>query len=147
MKSIADANLKSAAQIYAISNTPTFLIRRLQEDPVIFEMAKSFSGEQISEELHRATEHNPYTLLDYVRPYAYLAALSKLPSLEYLRQADVSRLSEKWRWLPYAKDMLVSTYSPMSSSSVEGKKASISTSSPYRVSSSTSAMSIVLGEK
>jgi len=144
MNSITEANLRSAAQTYAISNTPVFLVRRLQEDPVIFDVSRGFSGQQILEALAAATAVNPKTLLEYVRPYAYLVALSKLPTDEYLRAADVAR-ADSWRWLPYAKELLLASYKPVSVTSVVGKKGSVSASADYKTSSSNSQTTLVFG--
>lgn len=144
MKSIRDANLTSAAQVYAISNTPIFLMRRLQEDPTIFDLSR-FPGEQIAEEFRLAIAKPPSTLLDFVKPYAFLAALSKLPTIEFLKKIDVENV-EHWRWLAYAKQILLTTYSPpISMTSLHGKKASMSASSLFDVSSTNSKTKIEIG--
>lgn len=143
MNSFADANLESASQIYAVSNTPVYLIRRLYEDPVVSGIARSFSGEQILQEFNHAVERDPENLLDYVRPYAYLVALSKLPTIDYLRAADMSR-ARQWRWLFYMHKVLLETYSPLSITTIEGSKASLSNYSSLTRSHSTTS-TIVLG--
>jgi len=127
MNSFAEANLREACQMYAVANTPLFLTRRLQENSVVQEIANSFSGDQILQEFRNATAHPPESLLDYTRPYVYLVALSKLPNSEYLRAANIQG-AEKWRWLPYLKDVLLQTYIPLSTSNLLGETARLSPS-------------------
>jgi len=127
MNSFAEANLREASQMYAVANTPLFLARRLQEDPVVQEIANSFRGDQILEEFRNAIAHPPESLLDYTRPYVYLVALSKLPDSEYLRAANIGG-TEKWRWVPYLKEVLLQTYIPLSTSDLLGEAARLSPS-------------------
>jgi hypothetical protein len=122
MNSFAEANLQEATQAYAVANTPLFLIRRLQEDPVVNEISTSFTGEQILQELRNALARRPESLLDYTRPYVYLVALSKLPSSEYLAAVETVG-NEGWRWVSYIKDVLLAIYSPLSTANVLGEVA------------------------
>jgi hypothetical protein len=122
MNSFTEANIQEAAQVYAVANTPVFLIRRLQEDPVVQEIAASFAGEQILQELRNALAQRPESLLDYTKPYVYLVALSKLPNSEHLKMVDTSGTQE-WRWFDYMKNVLLATYSPLSTATVLGEVA------------------------
>jgi len=115
------ADLTCASQAYAVANTPIYLIRRLQEDPAVYEIAK-FSGEDILQALRNAVRVQPESLLDYTRPYVYLVALSKLPSEDFLRSVDTDGM-ENWRWLPYMKQVLLETYLPLSTGTVLGELA------------------------
>jgi hypothetical protein len=143
MNSFAEANLQEAAQAYAVANTPLFLIRRLQEDPVVQEIATSFTGEQILAEQHNSLAHAPDSLLDYARPYVYLVALSKQQDSRHLRAVETAG-TESWRWFPYMKEVLLETYSPLSTTSVLGEVARLSPS--YSTLTRTDAPLIVVGD-
>lgn len=145
MNSIAEANLQNAAQAYAVANTPLFLIRRLQEDSTVQEIATSFSGEEILAELQRSAARAPESLLDYTRPYVYLIALAKQQNSDCLRAAGAVETKD-WRWFSYMKDVLLETYSPLSTTSVLGEIARMSPSYSTLTRSESPALRITVGE-
>src|SRR5882724_11742419 len=103
MRSFAEVDFSQASHAYAVANTPLFLIRKLQQDPVVHEVSRSFSGEEILEELRRAVEHEPRGLVEYVRPYVYLAALSRQQQGVYLKTAGQLTNAAKWDWFEYMR--------------------------------------------
>ncbi len=111
MMPIKDADLTQAAQAYAVANTPLFLIRKLNEDASVNQMS-SLPGNELFHALELAIGQRPESLIDYVRPYAYLVALSKQPQVSYLR--DVTKISKinDWDWLSYIAEVLLQTYAP-----------------------------------
>lgn len=115
MISFNEANLSQAARVYAIANTPLFLIHKLREDPAVHDIARSFSGEQILLELQRATVGEPQTPADYVRPYALLAALALKSDVGYLRAAARIERAYTWEWFDYIHRVLLTTHSPTTS--------------------------------
>src|SRR5208337_2829318 len=115
MTNFEDANLEQAALNYAVANTPLFLLRKVREDPVTREIADSFSGQAILAELRSSVDRSPENLLDYVRPYVYLVALSMKPEDVHLRAAARLPNIEKWNWLSYLQGVLLETYTPTES--------------------------------
>ena len=119
MKSLDEANLSHAAQMFAVANTPLFLIRKLRDDPVVNEMANVFAPDDIINHLHKAVEHEPETLLDYVCPYVYLVALSKKPQDKFLKDVADMPGSERWDWFDYIRRVLLETYLPTGNQVIE----------------------------
>jgi hypothetical protein len=118
MTSFDEADLTQAAHMYAVANTPLFLLRKLRQDPVVYEIGTSFSGDQILDELHRAVETEPRNPVEYVRPYVYLVALSTLSEDRYLKGAAHLRNSERWDWFEYLRRVMLETYTPTAKQAV-----------------------------
>jgi hypothetical protein len=76
MKSLSEATLGMACEVFAVANTPAYLIRKLRQDPEISEISRSISDEEILAALRLAVKEDCAILLNAVRPYAYLVALS-----------------------------------------------------------------------
>lgn len=110
MTTFNEANLANAAQMYAVANTPLFLIRKLREDSAVFEIAASFDGAAIVEELKNVLQRDPQTPEDYVRPYVYIAALAQKSEDRFLRQAFSLPGHEKWDWYEYVAGALLEMY-------------------------------------
>jgi hypothetical protein len=144
MRSFAEVEFSQASHAYAVANTPLFLIRKLQQDPVVHEISRSFSGEQILEELRRSVEHEPRGLVDYVRPYVYLTALSRQQQDLYLKSAGQLANSAKWDWFEYMRQVLLSTYAPTSAQEVQPRSA-ILNSEPTRTDAPVLQTEITLG--
>ena len=107
-----DFDLTEAASVYAVSNTPLFLVRKLQSDPIVHEIAESCSGEEIIEALRVAAATEPKSVNEAVRPYAYLVALWYKPELEHLLEAE--RIpAPNYLWFAYIASALVQTFSPV----------------------------------
>lgn len=110
MRHLSEANLTNAVQMYAIANTPLFLIRKLREDSAVSEIALSFDGEVILEELRNVLRHDPQTAEDYARPYVYVVALAQKPEDRFLRQAFSLAGRQKWDWYEYVTGALLEMY-------------------------------------
>lgn len=110
MKTFDEANLANATQMYAVANTPLFLIRKLREDSAVFEIAASFSGSVIVDELKAILEREPRTAEDFVRPYVYLGALAQKPEDSFLRQALALPGRERWDWYEFVAGALWEMY-------------------------------------
>jgi hypothetical protein len=113
MNSIDELDLSEAFKVYAISNTPIFLLKRLRADPATNEISRSFSGEKILAALNELAGVEEKHATDFVRPYVYLVALSKLPEIGYLRAAGDINGVGKWDWFKYIQQVLVESYSPV----------------------------------
>lgn len=110
MKKFDEANLANAAQMYAVANTPLFLIRKLREDSAVLEIAASFTGSAIADELKAILEREPRTTEDFVRPYVYLSALAQKPEDSFLRQALSLPGHERWDWYEFVAGALWEMY-------------------------------------
>ncbi len=105
-------DLTDAALTYAVSNTPLFLVRKLQSDPAVHALAEECSGEEIVEAIRAAVSHEPADPQEAVRPYAYLVALWYKPSQEYLSEARTVQAPD-YPWFPYIVSALQQTFSPI----------------------------------
>ena len=107
-------DLTKSAQSYAVANTPLFLLRKLREDSGIYEYARKRSGQDILSDLRSAMAEPPKEIFDYVRPYAYLVALSLKHDADYLgRIADVTEAQRwAWDWFEYLHHVLLQTSIP-----------------------------------
>jgi hypothetical protein len=112
MKSFIEANLTDASLTLAVANTPLFLLRKLKADPTVHEIAASFDGAVIVREISRLVCSEVRDATDYVRPYVYLAALSFLPDIRYLRAVAEIKGTKRWDWFDYINRVLLDTYIP-----------------------------------
>ncbi len=112
MKTIADFDMTPASRIYGISNTPLFLIRKLQMDPTVKELSDSLSGEQIVEAIRVAVSKEPENPVEAVLPYALLVALWFKPKVEYLQQAATFGASA-YSWFHFIAEVLIEKFSPI----------------------------------
>ena len=110
MNSPRDADLANAGRVFAVANTPLFLVRKLRSDPVVQELSRRFSGQALLQELRVSVMENPSDLAGAVRPYVYLTALSLMPSPEALSQTSSIR-APYCDWFDYVRDYLLETYS------------------------------------
>lgn len=111
-------DLAQASQVYAVANTPLFLVRKLQADPSIRSVADTFSGEEIVEGLRSILDAEPTTTNEAVRPYALLIALWFKPEIEHLQMA-AGLQSEIYSWYEYIARALLSTFSPVKGGLIE----------------------------
>jgi hypothetical protein len=114
-------DLNAAARVYGIANTPPFLMRKLQVDPVVREISEKCSPEEILDALRSAVEKDamrePMTPVDAVRPYAYLVALWFKPEVAHLREA-AKILAPSYRWFDTIAELCIQTFSPIGNQSV-----------------------------
>lgn len=116
---ILEIDLSSAAYSYAVSNSPIYLIRKLKEDNSVVELGHRFSGDDLLAALKVEMSQEPTDLMDFVKPYAYLVALSTKERDAYLRAALEIPNSNKWEWFKYIGLVLLQTYMPTSNVSVQ----------------------------
>jgi hypothetical protein len=110
MTSFEEATLTQAAEMYAVANTPLFLVRKLREDSAASEISASFDGATILEELKKALLSAPRTPDEYVRPYVYLVALAQKSDNQFLQQALSLAGHERWDWFDYIASVLLETH-------------------------------------
>jgi len=75
MTNLSQMKFEAAEKIFAVSNTPSFLVRKLRDDDSVRAVAENFSGLQILSEIKKAAKKKPKTLGDCTRPYVLLVAL------------------------------------------------------------------------
>lgn len=107
-----DFDLTDASLVYAVSNTPLFLVRKLQADPVVRAIGEGCSGEEIIQALRAAVATEPQDARQAVRPYAYLVALWYKPELDHLLEAAKTPAPHH-SWFTYIASALIATFSPV----------------------------------
>jgi len=98
MNPAANIDLTELTQAYAVANTPLFFVRKLREDSAISEYGRHKSGNDILSDLRDALARAPSGVEDYVRPYAYLMALTLKHDAEYLKQIPELTEVQRWSW-------------------------------------------------
>src|SRR5208337_4167967 len=93
-------------------NTPLFLIRKLLSDPVVQELNQRFSETEILDALRSSASEKPIDLAGAVRPYVYLVALFRKPTVDALQQSR-SVSAPYCDWFDYIREYLIETYSPV----------------------------------
>jgi len=107
-----ELNLIQASKVYAVANTPLFVVRKLQEDPSVQTLGRESSGEDILRFLEVVTRARPENPVEAVTPYALLVALWFKPEARYLH--DAARIPAPFHpWYSYIADALISTFSPI----------------------------------
>jgi hypothetical protein len=117
MNSPREADLTNAGNVFAVANTPLFLLRKLRFDPVVQELSRRFTGQELLQALRASVIENPSDLAEAVRPYVYLTALSLMPSDEALRETS-SICAPFYDWLEYIRDYLIETYSSVQTTEI-----------------------------
>jgi len=112
MTALSQIPLPEAEHTFAVANTPLYLIRKLRQDPIVYEISRSFSGDQILAELNRALSVKPSALADYVRPFVYLVALWHMREDRYLKLSPEKTDAGEREWYNYVRRFLLETYSP-----------------------------------
>lgn len=113
MKTLGEIDLSIAEGVFAVSNTPLFLIRKLRANPAVQEIGLTFDGHDILQALKASAGVKPATLTEAVRPYAYLVALSLNRDISYLKEA--AKIPAKhFDWFQYVVNVLIETYRPTS---------------------------------
>ena len=59
MNSPRDVDLTNAQKVFAIANTPLFLVRKLLSDPVVLELSRRFSGTELLDALRSSASEQP----------------------------------------------------------------------------------------
>jgi hypothetical protein len=113
-----DIDLTEAGLVYAVSNTPLFLVRKLQNDQAVHALSERCSGEEIVDALRSAVAKEPDDPQEAVRPYAYLVALWYKPELDHLLQVASLR-TPSYCWFAYIASALIQTFSPVQKQLIE----------------------------
>jgi hypothetical protein len=103
-------DLSQATLIYGVSNTPLFLLRKLQSDPVVRAISDTCSGAEILEAIRVSLLEEPRSPLEAVQPYAYLLALWFKPEIRHLQEASKIPAPHA-NWYPYMAEVLTETFS------------------------------------
>jgi hypothetical protein len=115
---VNDFDLTEAIRILGIANTPLFLVRKLQADPVVREISEVCSSEDILAALRNSTGNEPASAEEEVLPYVLLVALWFKPEISGLEQA-AGLSAETLNWYTYIADALLSSFSLVSVQSVQ----------------------------
>jgi hypothetical protein len=100
-------DLSQAERDYLISNTPLFLLRKLQGNPVVQQISQNTSRAVLLSTLRTSLKREPRTLKTAVRPYAFLVALAMK------RGGEIKEIA-KWkaphhRWFNFMATVLSTT--------------------------------------
>ena len=102
-------DLAGAERIYAVSDAPLFLLRKLQADAAAREISSSLSVDEILDELKTSLQTKPRTLREAVEPYVLLVALQKKRNIDALKTA--ATLNAPYHdWFTYLSDVLLQTF-------------------------------------
>ena len=113
-----DFDLTQASRVYAVANTPFFLLRKLQGDPSARAICDACPGREIVEELSSIVATEPLDAVEAVRPYVYLVSLWFKPEIDHLREA--AKLESSIHiWYSYLAEVLLETYSPVQQQVIE----------------------------
>lgn len=110
-------DLARAEAIYAVSNVPLFLLRKLLADAAPREISSSLSAAEILDELRTSVQTKPRTLRQAVEPYVLLVALSQKRDLAALREATAIN-APYHDWLAYLSSALEQTFTPTTTTSL-----------------------------
>ncbi len=114
MKLFSKFDLSDSAQTFAVANTPLFLLRKLRQDPVVLEIARSLSARELLAEFHESLHAAPKDLVEAVAPFVYASALSMKESDAYLLDASRNPAIDQRDWLRFFVETLFRTFSPTS---------------------------------
>jgi cytochrome c-type biogenesis protein CcmH/NrfG len=106
-----DQDFPGAESVFAIANTPLFLVRKLRADPAVQELARENTEEEILSALRAAVRNEPQSARDYVVPYVYLIALAIKNNTAALRKAIEIRPPYA-DWYDYIANYLVQSSTP-----------------------------------
>jgi hypothetical protein len=97
MTALHDYNYRNAASALLLANTPLFLLRKLRSDPVVAAIVHDLTEDEIIRGLRTAAKEKPNDILEAVRPYVYLVALSLKGNAGSLKQAaDIQAPHADW---------------------------------------------------
>jgi hypothetical protein len=129
-----DVPLPESASVFAIANTPFFLLRQLQGGS---------EARQLAAALSRAAAGAATTLEQAVRPYVYLVALST--DISALRAATTINLTYQDDWFVVARQALIDSYRSTSVQTIAAPHVRSASAVTATTSSSTNVTKIVAG--
>lgn len=108
-----DSDLTGAVANLAIANTPLFLLRKLQTEPAVTEVANRFSADEIVSAIERYSQAQAQSDVDFVRPYVYLVALSRCGDPYVFDRLERIGKTKGWEWFDYIRRVLKETLRPV----------------------------------
>lgn len=111
-------DLANASKSYLLANTPLFLLVRLQDDPVVHDLAKRFSSTELLENLKSSLQAHPNTLEEVVWPYVLMTAIFLSGNFVDLQEA-AGLPASNFRWYSWIAAALVANSSPLNRTVVE----------------------------
>lgn len=97
---------EGALRSYLIANTPTFLLRQLQQDPGIRALSKQIPANDLAEEYNAAISIKPTSPLQVAVAMACLCALYQAPQSEPRTTAIQSLSEPNIEWIKFIKHEL-----------------------------------------
>jgi hypothetical protein len=111
---LSDFDLTTAGSIYAVSNSPLFLFRKLKADAAAQAISRSLTRDQIVTEIERALTQKPEHLNQAVEPYVLLAALQMKPECKVALEAVATLPAPYHDWFHYLAEISLQTLSSTS---------------------------------
>ena len=109
MTTLDKLTLEGAQSIFAVANTPLYLLRKLRAETGVQLLGSAFGADEVFEALNIAVLQPPQTLQDLVRPYVYLIALSLNRDKSYLERA-AKLTAPHHHWFQYIGNVLIKEY-------------------------------------
>jgi hypothetical protein len=115
---ISQLDFPVAEKIFAVSNTPSFLLRKLRDENSVRVLAETFTPKQLITELKRTATKKPRSLGDTTRPYVILVALSWYSDREPLKSA-MEIETPHFPWFETIGKDLLNRHSPVTYTKIE----------------------------
>jgi hypothetical protein len=108
--------LSGARSIFAVANTPLFLVRKLRFDSATQTLGNFYSSVDLFDSLVSAVSKRPTDINEAVLPYVYLVALSMRPDAGVFlkRASSISPVSD-YEWFGHISGYLAQAYDPVQS--------------------------------
>lgn len=113
-----DFDLSQASESYLLANTPLFLIRKLQTDPIVQDISRSFSSKDILDALKISLRRYPSSIEEAVWPYLLVTALFLNGNTSDLQEA-AGLTATNSKWYNYVAATLLARSSPLSHTTVD----------------------------
>lgn len=138
---LSKLDLTEAGRVFAVANTPLFIVRKLQGSPSVTEVARDYSSARILASLSRALKSKPRDFISHVRPYVYLLGLAEKRDAAALAQAAMLA-SPHHKWFPDIVQWVVKSGVPTNYANVDARQGSTKLS----IEGSNAPSVIILGE-
>ena len=117
MNKLEDVDVESAEAIFAIANTPLFLLKNLKRDIAVEAISEQFHPKQIYDGMAALLKIQPTSLEALVRPYVYLVALYQMEDAKFVDKASNLPASHH-KWFNYISQTLNNELQPTSTSHI-----------------------------
>lgn len=125
---MSHAEFHNARIVYAVANTPLYLLERLREDAEVQAFARRSDGPTLFGLMSSALETPPCTLQQAVLPYVYLICLALKNDILQLQRARALS-SDGYKWFSYLVDIVNSTSTPTATVNLRSSSGNLSLSS------------------